>query len=88
MAPNFLIMQRKDKTEWYDFPTLLKFSKMLSFLPVAEAYGLIYPCPPDDNFSFVVRILLNPRELTILRLSSKKSLKYTWPELCKLESFL
>ena len=33
---------------------------MLSFLSVAEAYGLIYSCPSDDNFSFVVRILLNP----------------------------
>ena len=54
------------------FPTLLKFSEMLSFLSVAEAYGMIYPFPSDDNFSFVVRILLNPQELTILRLSSNK----------------
>ena len=55
MAPNFLITQRKDKTEWYDFSNVTKVLQN------------------DDNFSFVVRILLNPQELTILRLSSNKS---------------
>ena len=39
-------------TEWYDFSNV-KSSKMLSFDPVAEAYGLIYPRFSGENFSFV-----------------------------------
>ena len=66
------MQKKKDKTEWYDFSNV-KLSKMLGFLSVAEACGLIYPCPLDNNFSFVVRILLTPQELTILHLSSNKS---------------
>ena len=36
---------------WYDFPNV-KFSKMLSFYPVAEAHGLIYSRPAGENFRF------------------------------------
>ena len=39
------------RTGWYDFSDV-KSSKMLSFLSVAEAHGLIYPRPLDENFSF------------------------------------
>ena len=39
-------------TGWYDFSNV-KSSKMLSFYSVAEAYGLIYPRPSGENFSFV-----------------------------------
>ena len=42
-------------TEWYYFFNA-KSSKMLSFFPVAEAYGLIYPRPSGVNSSFVYEI--------------------------------
>ena len=38
--------------EWHDFPNF-NFFKMLSFSQVTEAYGLIYPRPSGENFSFV-----------------------------------
>ena len=38
--------------EWHDFPNV-NFFKMLSFSQVVEAYGLIYPRPSGENFSFV-----------------------------------
>ena len=47
---------KKDKTEWFDFSNVER-SKMLSFLSVAEAYGLIYPCSLGESFRFVVSIL-------------------------------
>ena len=37
--------------QWYDFPNV-KFTKMLSFFSVVEAYGLIYPCPSGEDSSF------------------------------------
>ena len=40
--------------DWYDFLNV-KSSKMLSFDLVAEAYGLTYPRPSSENFSFVGR---------------------------------
>ena len=40
---------------WQNGPTFfnVKSTKMLSFFPVAEAYGLIYHCPLSENSSFV-----------------------------------
>ena len=38
-------------TEWHDFPNV-KFTEMLSFFSVLEAYGLIYSCPLGQNSSF------------------------------------
>ena len=38
-------------TEWCDFPNV-KFTKMLSFFSVVEAYDLIYPRPLGENSSF------------------------------------
>ena len=38
-------------TEWYHFSDF-KSSKMLSFDSITEAYGLIYPPPLGENFSF------------------------------------
>ena len=40
-------------TEWYDFFNV-KSNKMLSFFRLAEAYGLIYHRPSEENSSFVV----------------------------------
>ena len=42
---------QKVTTEWYDFPNV-KSTKMLSFLSVVEAYGLIYPRPLGENSCF------------------------------------
>ena len=36
-------------TERYDFLNV-KFTKMLSFFTVGEAYGLIYPRPSGEHF--------------------------------------
>ena len=38
-------------TRRYDF-SIVKLTKMLRFLLVAEAHGLIYPRPSGENFSF------------------------------------
>ena len=38
-------------TEWYDFSND-KFTKMLRFFSVVEAYGLIYPRSSGENSSF------------------------------------
>ena len=44
-------------TGWYDFSNV-KSSKMLSFRSVAEANGLIYPRPSDENFSFACSYMI------------------------------
>ena len=38
-------------TEWYDVSND-KFTKMLRFFSVVEAYSLIYPRPSGENSSF------------------------------------
>ena len=43
--------------EWYDFSDAKSF-KMLIFDLVAEAYGLICPRSPGENFSFASNIHL------------------------------
>ena len=50
----FLITQNKATTEWYGFSNV-KFSKMLSFDLVAEAYGMTYSRPLGENFSFALQ---------------------------------
>ena len=45
---------------------------MLSFLSVAEGIWPDLPSPYRENFSFIVRMFLNPQELTILSLSATK----------------
>ena len=44
-------------TERYDFFFNVKFTKMLSFFLVVEAFGLIYSRPSGENSSFVLNYI-------------------------------